>query len=592
VKDAPAPVSARWTAAAAAALAAMTQALYSRTLHSGLPPLDSAEFIEAIRVRGVAHPPGYPLLTLLGIAFSRLPLARPEALINYLSAFFGSVAVVLTLYLCLEVCGDLAASFAAAAALGVSMAFWPFAVVIEVVTLHYALLAAVLLLAVLYRRTGQPRLVWAMVFLFGLGLAHLHTILLMAPTLALLVLARRPRPAGARFWLACAACLAAGLLPYAYLPWAAARHPSLNTGDPESLGRLAEVFLRRPYGTLALSARSTAESARWKNTAAQMLSFGRALARDYKGAGALLALAGAWRLWRGDRVLALAFALHVALGLPVFLWLSNLPPTRFFRFVIVRLQGGRVMVFAVCLASGLAWLAGLARRRGVPRTLVWALAAALPAAMAVTNYKACDRSRFGHTERMARLVMSSVEPNAVVFSCYDTMSFSLRAVRDIYGVNPGVVLSSWNPYKTEAAQLREDLASLSLPPGDGVRFSRALIRRATPARPVYFTFANKCSGRDLLGSERSHLLPEGLVYRWVETPTHELYLRAAQKGLELLDSQPEVLLESAVDNPDAGVREVLRWYAESYLNLGLIFERLGRGDEAEDCRRKAAMILD
>src|SRR5258708_756234 len=119
----PAPLGRRRNWWPAAAIFVASQALYLLTLHRGLPPLDSAEFIAVAGMKGGAPARGAPLLTVLGILFSKLPFGSLEARVNYLSALCGSVALTLGYLACLELTGEAVASLAAASMLGVSIMF-------------------------------------------------------------------------------------------------------------------------------------------------------------------------------------------------------------------------------------------------------------------------------------------------------------------------------------------------------------------------------------------------------------------------------------------------------------------------------------
>src|SRR3954466_8013594 len=67
--------------------------VYALTLSPTVNFIDSGEFIAVGRLAGIAHPPGYPLYTLLTIAGAALPFGDPAVGVNFISALSGAVAV-------------------------------------------------------------------------------------------------------------------------------------------------------------------------------------------------------------------------------------------------------------------------------------------------------------------------------------------------------------------------------------------------------------------------------------------------------------------------------------------------------------------
>ena len=76
-------------------LALAVLGVYGSTLYPSVPGGDSGEFIVASQELGVAHPPGYPLYTLLGKIFTWLPVRTVAWRVNLLTAVLGAVAATL-----------------------------------------------------------------------------------------------------------------------------------------------------------------------------------------------------------------------------------------------------------------------------------------------------------------------------------------------------------------------------------------------------------------------------------------------------------------------------------------------------------------
>ncbi|MDW8071057.1 MAG: DUF2723 domain-containing protein [Anaerolineae bacterium] len=181
-------------------LAAMT--LYTATLAPSVVALfdDSLEFQLVTYQLRIAHPTGYPLFTLLGWLFTRLPVGEVAFRVNLMSAFFGAVAVTLVYLAGLQLAtrehswmANVGAALGALA-LTISPVFWSQATVAEVYTLHACLVSAGLwLLLRIGNMIAAPgenphrvhvqmeHSIAALAGLFGLGLAHHRTIVLLLP---------------------------------------------------------------------------------------------------------------------------------------------------------------------------------------------------------------------------------------------------------------------------------------------------------------------------------------------------------------------------------------------------------------------------
>src|SRR5258707_11494421 len=70
--------------------------VYSRTLAPSVPTGDSGELITVAWVLGIAHPPGYPLFSMVGHLFTLLPFGSPAFRVNLMSALFAAAGGGLT----------------------------------------------------------------------------------------------------------------------------------------------------------------------------------------------------------------------------------------------------------------------------------------------------------------------------------------------------------------------------------------------------------------------------------------------------------------------------------------------------------------
>ncbi len=228
-----------------AVIAIVLGIVYGLTMPRTVTLEDSGLFLMACHFLGVAHPPGYPLYTVLGKAFELLlPFGEPALRIHCLSVFLG-VGTCLELFWlarCFQM--DRISAGTAALALGFSRAFWSQAQIAEVYTLNTCLFFGCAVSLVAFRTSGSTRSLMTSAALAGAGLSnHWPLFILSSPLLAGLALPAMHSLS--RRWVAWIPALAAGLLPWAYLVIRSQQNPFINFYGP-LVGRSAVIhFLTR-----------------------------------------------------------------------------------------------------------------------------------------------------------------------------------------------------------------------------------------------------------------------------------------------------------------------------------------------------------
>ena len=329
-------------------------AAYVLTVSPGLLPADAGEFQLVVNELGVAHPPGYPLYTLLGWAFARLPLGEPALRANLFSALLDALTLAVVSRAARRETGSGLAGLAAALTLGAATSFWLTATQASIRPMT-ALLTALLLDALLaFRRAapGRPRdrALLRFAFWLGLGLSHHGSLLFVAGVLAAALLAADPglirQP---RRWVRPAVALAAGFAPWLYLPLRAGA--ALAPGDLNTWEGFWNHVLARGFEGDLFYFRTLDALAERLATMADVLAY------QWHGVALAAAVVGAMvMLWRDRWLLAAlggAFALHTVVAATY-----RAPQTVEY-----------MMPAYVCLAVALGWLAGAIHHavRGVAR---------------------------------------------------------------------------------------------------------------------------------------------------------------------------------------------------------------------------------
>jgi len=171
---------------------------------SGLMPgvgfWDTGEFQTVLPILGTAHPTGYPTYVILGFVLDHLlaPLGEPAFRITVISLLAVATAAGLTVALVRRLTGSLAIAISAGLGLAVTPLVWQNATRADPHPVHLAFVAALLVALVGWehaRREAAPhadRWLVAAAVIFGLAAGNHSLTLLLAPPIALYVLAVHP----------------------------------------------------------------------------------------------------------------------------------------------------------------------------------------------------------------------------------------------------------------------------------------------------------------------------------------------------------------------------------------------------------------
>ena len=223
------------------------------TMLPGLDWWDTGEFQTVAPLLGTAHPTGYPTFVLLGWLASLVlgTSGEPATRLNVLSGLLLAVASGATVVLVRQIGGRILPALAAGALLALTPTARKWGSAADPHTLHLLMVAGLLLLLTGWEtrvRAGEPqadRWLVGAAALFGLSMGNHQLTLLLAPGIALFVLATEPgilrrrghaaRCAGALFGVAA--------LVYLELPIRAAMGAPLVYGHPDTpLGFLSVAF--------------------------------------------------------------------------------------------------------------------------------------------------------------------------------------------------------------------------------------------------------------------------------------------------------------------------------------------------------------
>jgi hypothetical protein len=441
--------------------------LYFLTAARDIVVGDSPELIMAAATLGVPHPPGYPLFTMLGHLFSLLPFGAIPFRVNLLSVACDALAVGVIYLTAVRLTKSQLAAAVAALLLAVNSNFWQWSLAAEVFPVNN-LLAAILILLLIawHEQPERGTFLIAAFFVAGLASTNHQTIILLGPAVCFVLWRCRSTLFARPSILAvCAVALLIGLLPYAYVPWTAARHPVYHWGNVSSFHDLIGLITRRSYGStkLVTTAGYTGGPA-WPRLAALALSFGLV--------ASLLIIIGAIEAFRRARWYFWFSLIAFIFAGPFFVWISNLnlatAPSAL--FVLQRFFLLPQVALAPLVALGVMALTQFVVRAAnlTPRLAMRIVALTCLAAIVIsvaTNYRRIDLSRNHIARQLGEDIFNTIAPHSILLVSGDGLAFPLmylqkveHAGNDTTLVVIPLLLGDWY-----VQQLREEHPDLVVP---------------------------------------------------------------------------------------------------------------------------------
>jgi hypothetical protein len=458
--------------------------------HDGV---DSGDLVTAAYTLGIAHPPGYPLFTLLAKLFTFLPIGEIAYRVNLMSALLAAAAVSVVFCIILllrperiDTPSMVVIAAASALLLAFSRVFWSQAIIAEVYSLNALLVALIILFTTLYWRRAETRWLHALATVFGLGLSNHFSCLLLLPGVLLLVL-RKGRLRGT-ICLRLAVLFLAGLSAYLYLPLSSARIPPLDWGGPHTWSGFwwtvsAKIYQEYAFGLPA--AHLPARLATWLSMSAEQFTW----------IGFALGLAGIWDLWEEEREWLL-FSLTSFGAVAVYSITYN--TTDSYVYLLPS-----YLLFAMWMARGASYLLrdaiipwinkGRDRVSTTSRPL-WLLSLPLlllPVFILSANLRDLDLSNDREAYEYAATVFAQVPADAVIIAGTDAHVFSLWYLLYVQGAAPhaAVVAEGLFQYQWYKDTLLRNHPQLAVPRSTADPYDQlfAFIDANLPRHPVFLT---------------------------------------------------------------------------------------------------------
>ncbi len=551
---------------------------------------DSAALVTAGATLGIPHSPGFPIYILLSKIFSFIPFENIAWRVNFMSALWGSLSLMLLFFILLRIETDFRKikkptlgfriiNVAIILFFGFTTAFWSQVTRAEVYSLNlfFTLLMAYLLL--IWRkdvRTHSPSSIkWLGLIFFVLGISltnHSLLIFTLIPAYLFFILANETNFLLNRDKFLTIFILGlTGLTVYLYLPIRSGLNPALNWGKPDSLSEMFAFITRaREIGTTI-----NLPNFSFFNNLKMILSF---ILTQYYVPLVLLAVIGWVKIWENSRRLFTFLTFIFALNLSVTAWAADFS-TRNLDLLGYLLPALAMFTIFVSVGVNFIWEIIFAWfkefRIKVPNLAVLSLILIIPLFQFLHNYPTQNKNRTTFAYDYAREIADSVQPNSVIFTADDNTLTTLwyLTLAEKNPKNLKIISANSLTAKAYLWQVRTLYPDLMFPKTTDMEKLRTgqwideFVKLNVDSTPIYFQFTNL--PKEIL----PNLSPFGLILAYSKTPfkptpelfeNHQNYLN---RKIDRIKAQ----------NPDLLTKE---HFGNLIFNWGVYYDRIKMPDLA------------
>ena len=567
---------------------------------------DAGDLVTAAYVGGIAHPPGYPLYSLLGFIASHIPFGTVAWRVGLLS----STAAAGTLYMVYLIMNRLTRSrlisFISGALLASNYLLWLYGVVPEVFALHLLLISISMYVSVLYYFRPQIKYLYYLVFILALGISHHHLILTMLPSTLFLIIVgssgisrvtiKNYAYLGAAFFI--------GLLPYLWVPFRAFKLPIVIWSNPTTFENMIKLITRADYGTFNSGVQIG------NQLQSRLLQFSflyENYLQDFSYIGLIFALLGAVFLYRKHKNLGIYFMLTWLIMGPVyFFYASYLYTSGFLIGTAERFLLPSYLLLGIFEGLGM-WYAGSIFYRylehridsksainTIKKPLAYGLVGALGILLVTLNlyinYPKISVLKYDTTaEKFGLDIVGPLEKNSILLLNGDIAIFNTQYVVHALGHRPDIVPIHFSKLLKGDMQdhMKKYYPSVKVPPfSNTLSFGHAFIDQNYGSHAMYSTLQ--------IGNlpPEYTLIPEGLIFKIYKKDEVPPYAVVKKLNNDAWNSYQDPLSGSLGTFRNLMLANVLDYYKAAHIRSAMLASIYGKDYSEATGHIKKALSYD
>lgn len=568
--------------------------LYVHNLSQSVYGGDVGDLISAASLGGVAHPPGYPLFTLIGFLLTRFTLSflTQAFLVGLISAISGTLGIVAMFYIALTLTKSKLISLLSALALSFSFLYWFYAEIAEVFALNAFFALILFLLALLYRQTKKKGLLLLFFFSLGLSFCNHQTIIFIVPSLLLLIgkntflLFKKQRK---YIWLSILIFLL-GLAPLVYIPIAASFHPVVNWDNVHDLSSFLHLLLRKDYGTF--QAGTFAQVSLWQRFVILQVYLSYLLMQMTIPV-AVGSIIGFFVLFKKDQLLFYSLLIAFLLSGPLFVVYAGFPLIgSFYMGVYERFFLLSSVILFIPFGIGIQWIAtwlSLFLKNKTLKHLFVAVFFLIPLLLFAYNFQKTDLSSVHVGDNLAYDTLSPLPPNSVLVFSGDTIVFNTWYIHYVRKFRPDILIynigggAEGGPFN---AVVNQGQKKYNKNESEKIDALLSVLKDLRRTHRIFSTVIMQPTKGDKIT-----WIPYGLTYAYVnadiDMPSHDLYLKKITSiWSELHPITPQELQKKVYHN--VTIAEFPTVYSNAALAVGTyLYSQYQDGDNALKFYKKA-----
>lgn len=424
-------------------LFACTVFIYIHNLSRGVYGGDSGDLITAAFVGGVAHPPGYPLFTLLGFLLTRFHFwPSPAFAVGLISAFSGALGVLFFYLISKHLTQSKLISIISALILGFSYYFGFYSEIAEVFVLNALLFLVIVYSTLQIIRSKSLKYIPLFFFLIGLSFTNHQIIVLTLPSIFLLLIPTvwtnwKKKKITLRLFLLSLVSFFLGFSVYLYVPIASFHNPILNWDTVRDFPSFFHLFLRKDYGTFSAGLFPTPSLSQRFILVRVFLT---QIIMQLTIPVIVLCLLGMFSLFKKNKLFFLSLFIGFLLTGPLFIFYAGFPLTGGFYFgVNERFFLLPIIFLLLFLPFGFVFISRLFEKfLKKDSVLVQVVFLLIPIMLFSYNFPKTNLSSVMLGDTFAQDLLSSLSPHALFFIAGDTITFNTWYEHYVKGIRPDV----------------------------------------------------------------------------------------------------------------------------------------------------------